>query len=492
MTLKGPRESGKNFLLQNLKNIVGSVYATDSETTRFSYTLTQSPNMFFFPNKAPDYVVYPQNTEHISAVLRLANRTRTPVLVRGSGSSSMAGNINLEGGILLDMRHMDKIIEINEENMIVEAEGGCPSYKISRECYKKGLLFALAPEWMAAPQIGANIATNATGHYINRTGRLGDLLVGLEVVLPTGDVITLGSGGYKWGKHFHRYTGSPDLIGLFVNSGGTMGVITKAAIRLLNWPKLAILTYGWPQYNIKEVAKAHYELQRYAEVLQIQLFNRNTALALENIELEPRVKIPDDIFFVMGVVQASQNDEELDARVGQVRNICEKNGGKDLGDVWERIAGPPKFWWFTMMCDTLYGSGLKPTKPGAIGLNSSCTLFYCPTLMFPEAYELGHKVYVEKHGFPEESYLWYAWADRNAMNPYPMFFFDSTSKREIDKFAAFWREFHLELAKIGCVSYHVGIGHPKEFLEWLGPAYELTKRIKRLLDPNEIMNPGAI
>jgi hypothetical protein len=144
------------------------------------------------------------------------------------------------------------------------------------------------------------------------------------------------------------------------------------------------------------------------------------------------------------------------------------------------------------MCDTLYGSGLKPKKSEAIGLNSSCTLFYSPTLMFPEVYELGHKIYVEKFGFPEEHYLWYAWADRNSMNPYPMFFFDSTNKKEIKKFAAFWRDFHLELAKIGCLSYHVGIGHPKEMLEWTGPTYELTKKIKQLLDPNGIMNPGAL
>jgi glycolate oxidase len=482
----------RDYILQDLKNIVGNDYATDADTTRFSYTLTQSPNLFFYPNKAPDYVVYPQKTEQVAAVMRLANRTRTPVLIRGSGSSSMSGNVSLEGGILIDLRHMDNILEINEDNMVAIAEGGCPFNKILRECYERGLLLPLAPEWQAALQVGANVATNATGYYINRTGRLGDMVVGLEVVLPTGEVVTLGSGAYKWGYHYHRYTGSPDLIGLFVNSGGTMGIITKVAIRLLNWPKMTYLTYGWPVMKINEVAKAHYELQRYAEIFNIQLLNRNTALALENIDFTPRIKIPDDVFFMMWINQAGQTEGELEARTKQAKEICENNGGIDLGDIWEKIGGPPRYWWFTMMCDTIYGSGLKPTKPGAVGLNSSCTMFYCPTLMFPKIYELGHKIYVEKYGFPKENYLWYGWADRNAMDPYPMFFFDTTDEKDIAKFSEFWREFHLEIAKRGCVSYNVGIGHPKEFLEWLGPTYDLNKSIKRLLDPNDIMNPGVL
>ena len=71
-------------------------------------------------------------------------------------------------------------------------------------------------------------------------------------------------------------------------------------------------------------------------------------------------------------------------------------------------------------------------------------------------------------------------------------FLDSTNKKEIKKFADFWKDFHLELAKIGCVSYHAGIGHPREMLEWTGPTYELTKNIKQLLDPNGIMNPGVL
>ena len=479
------------MILSDLESIVGEDYATNAETTRKSYTLTQSPNLFFFPMKVPDYVVYPQTVDQLASVMRVATRTRTAVLVRGSGSSSMSGNVSLEGGILIDLKHMDKILEIDEERMVVVAEGGCPCNKILRECYNKGLLLPIGPEWQSAPQIGANIATNATGHYINRTGRLGDMVVGLEVVLATGEIVTLGSGAYKWGAHYHRYTGIPDLIGLFINSGGTMGIMTKVALRLLNWPKMAHLTYGWPD-KIRDVTKAHYELQRYAEIFSIELLNRNTALSLENIQLTPRIKIPDDIFFVMLLIQAGQTDEELEVRTKQAREICERNAGKDLGDAWERIAGPPRYWWYTMYCDTLYGGGLKPTKPGAIGLNSACTMIYCPTTMLPKVYEIGYKTYVTKYNFPQEHFLWYGWADRNAIGPYPMFFFNGTDENQIARFGEFWREVHLEWAKIGCVSYNVGIGHPKEMREWLGPAYEQMKKIREVFDPNNILNAGAV
>lgn len=77
------------------------------------------------------------------------------------------------------------------------------------------------------------------------------------------------------------------------------------------------------------------------------------------------------------------------------------------------------------------------------------------------------------------------------MDPYPMFFFDGTNAEEVKVFAEFWREFHLEAAKLGCISYNIGIGHPKEMREWLGPAFELYKKIKGVLDPNSILNMPA-
>lgn len=471
-------------LLSMLETICGEGNATSSATTCMSYALTQSPNLFLFPFKRPDYVVYPRTSEQVAAVMRLANRTKTPVLIRGSGSSSMSGNVCVEGGILIDLSYMDKILEINEDNMVVVAEGGCSCHKIIRACYEKGLLLSLAPEWQAGPHIGANIATNATGHYINRTGRLGDLVVGLEVVLPTGDIVTLGSGAYKWGAHYHRYMGVPDLVGLFVNSGGTMGAITKVALRLLNWPKMDHLAYYWTADMIEDVAKAHYELQRYAEIFGIELVNRNTSRAMiEVIEISPPVEIPDEAEFMMLLIQAGQTDGELADRTKLARAICEKHGGKDLGDIWERLAGPPDYFWFTA-----YGAK-QPSR--CEGLNGSCTMIYCPTMMFPKVYELGYRLYVEKYGFPKEFYLWLGWADRNAMDPYPIFFLNANDDEEVQRFAAFWREFHLEAAKLGCVSYNAGIGHPREMKEWLGPAYELYKQIKQLVDPNGILNMPA-
>lgn len=132
-------------LLPMLETICGRGNTTDSEVQCLTYTLTQSPNLFLFPLKKPDYVAYPQTTDQVAAVMRLANRTKTPVLLRGSGSSSMSGNVSLEGGILIDMRHMDKILEINEDNMVVVAEGGVRLIRycvnaITKVCYFRLLL----------------------------------------------------------------------------------------------------------------------------------------------------------------------------------------------------------------------------------------------------------------------------------------------------------------------------------------------------------------
>jgi len=474
--------------LSDLESIVGIGNTTDAETTCTSYVLARSPNEHFFIGKKPDFVVYPQTSEQVAGVMRLATKTGTPVLARGSGSSTMSGNLSLKGGILIDLRHMDSILNIDEDNMVVVAEGGCSAYKILRECHNKGLMLPIGPEWQAGPQIGANVATNATGHYINRTGRLGDLVVGLEVVLATGDIVTLGSAAYKWGTYYHRYMGTPDPIGLFINSGGTMGIITKVALRLLNWPKTSYLAYGWTSDKINEVTKAHYELQRYAEILSIELFNRATSMKLESIDIKPPIKIPKGIEFIMLLVQAGQTEEELIARTRQVHEICERNGGENLGDIWQRIAGPPDYWWFDMYCHTSYASA----RINETVFNPACTMFHCPTMKFPEIYQLGRAIYVEKYGFPENNYRWYGWAERNSMAPYPTFFYKGKDKQELEHFKQFWREYHLELAKIGCVSYNVGIGHPKEMREWLGPAYKMILKIKKTLDPSGILGPGAL
>lgn len=205
------------------------------------------------------------------------------------------------------------------------------------------------------------------------------------------------------GLSLSQIYGDPHLLGLFINAGGTIGCVTKVALRLKTWPKMKHMAYYWKSGEIDKVTQAHYDLQRYAEIFSIELLNHNTALSLRGIDTQPPIEIPDDVGFLMLIIQDGLTDEELEVRTKIAKEILAKNSGRDLGDIWERLAGPPKYWWYTMYCDTLYGGGLKPAagEKVSIGLNSACTMIYCPTKMFPKVYKLGYDMYVKSINSPK-------------------------------------------------------------------------------------------
>lgn len=463
-------------IVERLKAVVGEKYVSDSPVERVASAGLRQPTMTFYP-RIPDIVVMPQSTEQVSRILSLANRTKVPVVPKAAGSAQFGTNVPFEGGILLDLTLMNKILDIDEENMVVTAEAGCSIYKVINECWRRDLFLPIGPEFQSGPQIGANLATNITGHFVARTGRLGDLVVGIEVVLPTGEIVTLGSGAYKRGYgHYYRYIGGPDVMGLFINAGGTTGVITKVAFRLLQKPaEMAYISYAWPRDKIQDVAKAHYELQRYANILNIHLWNRIVASGFA-----AGIPVPKDAEFIMNINQNAASKEELEIRERRVREICEKYGGTDLGDFWKNLAGPPGFKWFTM-----YAGHWKMNleRPGCAVVPE----FYNPTLKFPEIYELTEKI-SKKYSF---GFAWMSWAEKNVMAPYPVISFDPTKSEEVDRMKKWWKEYNLELVKRGCAQYLAG-AHTREALEELGPNYELIKRMKKLLDPNNILNPGVL
>lgn len=461
-----------------LKTILGEEYVSDSPVERVASAGHRQPTNVFYP-RIPDIVVMPQTTEQVSKILRLANREMVPVVPKAAGSSQYGTNVNLEGGILMDLTLMDRILDIDDENMVVTAEGGCSTYKLIKACWDSDLFLSIGPEFQSGVQIGANVSTNITGHFVGRTGRLGDLIVGMEVVLPTGEIVTLGSGAYKLGYgHYCRYVGGMDLLGLFINSGGTTGVVTKVAIRLVQKPpEMVYIAYAWPRSKIQEVAKAHYELQRYSNILNIQLWNRMVAVGFLK-----DFPVPKNAEFIMNINQDANTKEEAEIKEAQVREVCEKYGGMDLGDFWSRLAGPPNFAWFNMYADYWR---LNIERPGCAVVPE----FTSPTLKFPEIYELTEQV-SKKYGF--DMFFWYSWAEKNAMAPYPGISFDSSKAEVVERMKNWWNEYHLELVKKGCAQYLIGANYPRETWEQLGPAYELMKKVKRSLDPNNILNPGVL
>ncbi len=177
----------------------------------------------------PEAVVKPASAEEISQVLRLANRERIPVTPRGAGSGLSCGAVPIYGGIVLSTERMNRILEIDRENMVAVVEPGVVTNDINDAIEEHGLFYAGYPMSVELCFVGGNVAENAGGGRAIKYGVTGRYVVGLEVVLPTGEIVELG------GKRVKDVTGY-DLIHLMVGSEGTLGVFTKITLRLLPRP----------------------------------------------------------------------------------------------------------------------------------------------------------------------------------------------------------------------------------------------------------------
>jgi len=180
--------------------------------------------------ETPNLVVLPNRVSDVSKVLKFASRYEIPVTPRGAGSGLAGGSTPIQKGIVLDMKRMNAIIEINRGNMTAVVESGVVLGQFHRSVEGQNLFYPPDPQSMSVCTIGGNIATRAGGPRGVKYGTTGNYVLGLEVVLPDGDIINTGGTCVKFSAGY-------DLTHLFTGAEGTLGVITKANLRLIPLPK---------------------------------------------------------------------------------------------------------------------------------------------------------------------------------------------------------------------------------------------------------------
>ncbi|SCY97058.1 FAD-binding oxidoreductase [Alkaliphilus peptidifermentans] len=177
----------------------------------------------------PEVVITPSTAEEIARVVRLANRELIPITPRGAGSGLSGGAIPVFGGILLSVERMNKVIEIDYPNMMMVLETGIVTNEVNALIKEQGLFYAGYPMSLETCYLGGNIAENAGGGKAVKYGVTGRYVMGLELVTPQGEIVELG------GKLSKDVTGY-DLKQLIVGSEGTLGIVTKATIKLTGLP----------------------------------------------------------------------------------------------------------------------------------------------------------------------------------------------------------------------------------------------------------------
>lgn len=212
-------------ILTELAALVGSenILTEKQDLLCYSYDATQ---MEFFP----DVVVHPANPQEVSAVLKIANREKIPVFPRGAGSGFTGGSLPKAGGIVLVTTRMNRILRIDTENLIAEVEPGVVTEQFQQAVEKVGLFYPPDPASLKFSTLGGNVAENAGGPRCVKYGVTRDFVMGMEVVLPTGEIIRTGTETYKAVVGY-------DMTHLMCGSEGTLGVITKIIFKLLPLPE---------------------------------------------------------------------------------------------------------------------------------------------------------------------------------------------------------------------------------------------------------------
>ncbi|MCJ7666289.1 MAG: FAD-binding oxidoreductase, partial [Actinobacteria bacterium] len=214
-------------ILNKLIEIVGSKNVLTSKEKIETYSYDETPREQYA--HMPEVVVIPKTAEEIAEIIKIANKKLIPVTPRGAGSGLSGGAIPVFGGIVISLEKMNKILEIDYNNMMMVLEPGVITNEINELISEKGLFYAGYPMSVETCFIGGNVAENAGGGRAVKYGVTNRYIMGLEVVTPEGDIVQLG------GKLVKDVTGY-DLKQLIIGSEGTLGIVTKVIIKLIPLP----------------------------------------------------------------------------------------------------------------------------------------------------------------------------------------------------------------------------------------------------------------
>lgn len=468
---------------KRLIGIVGSKNISDDDVVLDSYQF-----MPFFGTTwrtKNQFVVLPASVEQVSEIMKAANEFQIPVSPRGSLGFGGFGR-----GILVDMTRLNRIITIDEVNGKAIAEGGCSFFHLAHELFKKGFIVPTS-EFGPAVTVAATAQNPAVSFGKTRYGRNSQLVEGLEVVLPTGEIVRVGSMAYEHTSFgpYTRFITGPDLVGLFLQSGGAFGIITKVAYRCIKKPaRWGFYTYYWERDQVESLTEAMRELAA-CEIFDIHLNDRGKTLAMEQSGLMP--ELPEKCWFTLYLMVTAQSQEELNAKDKWIHALVEKMGGKVLehnlcAEHWE---------WPTFFHTTGHPMMIETYKRSGQGFLQIADSIYYPISKFPEVYALTEDL-CRKHGLIGED-TWtvldaFVFNDQVICSQLWMFL-DPYDKERRKNNAKFHYEFSEALGSRGGTWQNM---YPPVVPDWAWKnqesAHQLIVKIKKLMDPDNILMPGNI
>jgi len=297
--------------VEKLKKIVGENNVSDNVADLYVYSSDASVH-----KAMPSVVVRPKTVEEVQEIMRYANKKRIPVIPRGAGSGMSGQAVPINGGVILDMKRMNRILEINPEDVFCRVEPGVVDDDLNRALKPYGVFYPVTPASSRIATIGGEIANNASGIRSVKYGAVRDSLLGMKVVLANGELVTLGANTRVEAAGYQ-------IERLMVGSEGTLGIIVEATLKFVPIPKFRCL--GVAKFDkLEDAGQAISDIMSSGAMPSMLELEDNIAITAVNKAMD--LGLPDVeailLFEADGMVK-----ESVDYEIKKMKDICDKHHG---------------------------------------------------------------------------------------------------------------------------------------------------------------------
>lgn len=455
----------KEFI-DKCKTIFGPENVLTDKAELIAYSYDATPGI---PREIPGVVVFPENTKQIQELIFLARQTKTPVYPRGAGTCLSGGPVPLSKGVVVSFQKMNKILEIDPDNLTATVQPGVVVADLNAAVAKYGLLYPPDPGSMATSTVGGNVAENAGGLRGLKYGVTKHYIMGMEVVMPTGEIFRFGG---KTVKNVTAY----DFTHLFVGSEGTLGIITEIICKLIPAPKyrksmLAIFD------RLEDAGKTVTDIVR-AHVIPatLEIMDKVTIQTVENFA---KVGLPTDAEALLLIEVDGMGKDSVEWEAEKCVEIIKQNNGKYK--IAETDAERDSLW----AARRAALPALAQVKPATILEDATV-----PRTKLVDMLVAVQNI-AKKYGLMIGTF-----GHAGDGNLHPTLLIDPMNKEEMEKVHKAVDEiFEVALSLGGTLSGEHGIGVAK--LKYLKneigrSGVETMRRIKQALDPDNILNPGKL